>query len=567
MNGVNSNLFSSLIVQVKDKEETAKKLSEVLNVSYEEMYSHVNKKSSIERVHPEGRRLSYEVADKINELKLPGVYLIRESKRYYPYNTLLSHTIGFVGIDNQGLSGLELLYDAYLTGSYGAIKYFSDAKGNKLELSEVYEQPQDGINLTLTINYEIQASLERELNNAVLKYNPDQALGIAMNPKTGEILAIASKPDFSPSEYKNYTVEEINRNLPIWATYEPGSTFKIITLATALEENVVDLEKDTFFDSGAITVEGATLHCWKHGGHGAETYLQVVENSCNPGFVNLGLKLGKEKLFSYIDKFGFGKKTGIDLNGESSGIIFNLDKVGPVELATTAFGQGVSVTPIQQITAVSAAINGGTLYKPYVVKSLNEPVTNTVVKQNEPTKVRTVISEETSKKVREALESVVTNGTGRPAYIEGYRVGGKTGTAQKVQNGRYMVGNYIVSFIGFLPADDPEIIVYVAVDNAKGVTQYGGTIAAPIAKNVLTDAISILNIKKRNTTTEKKYNYNEKKYITVPNVTDMNVDDAKKELKGFELEFSGTGNKINYQSPEAGTRVLEGTSIRLLLTE
>lgn len=553
--------------QVKDKEETAKKLSEVLNVSYEEMYSHVNKKSSIERVHPEGRRLSYEVADKINELKLPGVYLIRESKRYYPYNTLLSHTIGFVGIDNQGLSGLELLYDAYLTGSYGAIKYFSDAKGNKLELSEVYEQPQDGINLTLTINYEIQASLERELNNAVLKYNPDQALGIAMNPKTGEILAIASKPDFSPSEYKNYTVEEINRNLPIWATYEPGSTFKIITLATALEENVVDLEKDTFFDSGAITVEGATLHCWKHGGHGAETYLQVVENSCNPGFVNLGLKLGKEKLFSYIDKFGFGKKTEIDLNGESSGIIFNLDKVGPVELATTAFGQGVSVTPIQQITAVSAAINGGTLYKPYVVKSLNEPVTNTVVKQNEPTKVRTVISEETSKKVREALESVVTNGTGRPAYIEGYRVGGKTGTAQKVQNGRYMVGNYIVSFIGFLPADDPEIIVYVAVDNAKGVTQYGGTIAAPIAKNVLTDAISILNIKKRNTTTEKKYNYNEKKYITVPNVTDMNVDDAKKELKGFELEFSGTGNKISYQSPEAGTRVLEGTSIRLLLTE
>lgn len=344
-------------------------------------------------------------------------------------------------------------------------------------------------------------------------------------------------------------------------------TFKIITLATALEENVVDLEKDTFFDSGAITVEGATLHCWKHGGHGAETYLQVVENSCNPGFVNLGLKLGKEKLFSYIDKFGFGKKTGIDLNGESSGIIFNLDKVGSVELATTAFGQGVSVTPIQQITAVSAAINGGTLYKPYVVKSLNEPVTNTVVKQNEPTKVRTVISEETSKKVRETLESVVTNGTGRPAYIEGYRVGGKTGTAQKVQNGRYMVGNYIVSFIGFLPADDPEIIVYVAVDNAKGVTQYGGTIAAPIAKNVLTDAISILNIKKRNTTTEKKYNYNEKKYITVPNVTDMNVDDAKKELKGFELEFSGTGNKISYQSPEAGTRVLEGTSIRLLLTE
>ena len=276
--------------QVKDKEDTAKKLSEILNVTYEEMYSHVNKKTSIERVHPEGRRLDYEIADKINELKLPGVYLIRESKRYYPYDTLLSHTIGFVGIDNQGLSGLELLYDDYLTGSYGAIKYFSDAKGNKLELNEIYDQPQDGINLTLTINYEIQSSLERELNNAVLKYNPDQALGIAMNPKTGEILAIASKPDFSPSNYENYTVEEINRNLPIWATYEPGSTFKIITLAASLEENIVNLEKDTFYDSGGITVGGATLHCWKHGGHGAETYLQVVENSCNL-LVNTGTHL------------------------------------------------------------------------------------------------------------------------------------------------------------------------------------------------------------------------------------------------------------------------------------
>ena len=207
------------------------------------------------------------------------------------------------------------------------------------------------------------------------------------------------------------------------------------------------------------------------------------------------------------------------------------------------------------------------MYKPYVVKSLNEPVTNTVVKQNNPTKVRTVISEETSKKVREALESVVTNGTGRPAYIEGYRVGGKTGTAQKVKDGKYMVGNYIVSFIGFLPADDPEIIVYIAVDNAKGVTQYGGTIAAPIAKNVLTDAIDILGIEKRDTTTEKKYNYGEKKYVTIPDVLGMEVSEAKNQLKGFDLEFSGSGNKISYQSPQAGTRVLEGSSIRLMLTE
>ncbi len=553
--------------QIDDKEKTAKELAEVLNVSYDDMYAHVSKKTSIERVHPEGRRLSYEVADKIASLNLPGVYLVKESKRNYPFDTYLSHTLGFVGIDNQGLSGLELMYDNLLTGEYGAIKYFSDAKGNRLSLNEVYEKPQDGINMTLTINMDIQVSLERELDNAMLKYNPDQALGIVMDPKTGEILAISSRPNFSPSEYQNYTVEEINRNLPVWMTYEPGSTFKIITLAASLEEKIVDLDNDHFSDSGAIRVDNATLHCWKHGGHGEQTYLQVVENSCNPGFVNLGLKLGKETLFDYIDKFGFGEKTGVDLNGEGTGIIFNLDKVGNVELATTAFGQGVSVTPIQQITAVSAAINGGYLNKPYIVKSLNEPETNTVIQENERQIVRKVISEETSEKVRYALESVVSNGTGRPAYIDGYRVGGKTGTAQKVQNGRYMVGNYIVSFIGFLPADDPQVIVYIALDNAKGVVQYGGTVAAPIAKTVLTDAITALGIEKREGSTEKKYNYNDKKYIDVANVVGMDKNEAIKNLKSFKVEYTGTGNKVIYQSPSAGERILEGETVRLLLED
>lgn len=335
--------------QITDKENTAKLLAEVLGVNYDDMYAHVSKKTSIERVHPEGRRLDYEIADKISSLDLSGVYLLKESKRYYPNKTMLAQTLGFVGIDNQGLSGLELMYDEYLTGSYGAIKYFSDAKGNRLSLTEAYEQPQDGMNIYLTIDYNIQVALERELDNAVSKYNPDQALGIVMNPNTGEILAIASRPTFDPSEYENYTTEVINRNLPIWMTYEPGSTFKIITLAAALEEEVVDLENDHFYDSGGITVLGSTLHCWKHGGHGEQTYLNVVENSCNPGFVNLGLKLGKETLFNYIDNFGFGSKTGIDLNGEASGILFNVDKITDLELATTAFGQGVSVTPIHLI--------------------------------------------------------------------------------------------------------------------------------------------------------------------------------------------------------------------------
>ena len=557
---------TSLVVipnQIKDKESTAKKLAEILEVSYDDMYAHVSKQTSIERVHPEGRRLSYEVADKIRNLKLDGVYLVKESQRYYPFDTYMSHTLGYVGIDNQGLSGLELMYDKYLTGKDGAIKYFSDAKGNKLELSEVYEEPQDGMNLTLTINKDIQASIERELDNAVTKYNPDRAIALAMDPNSGEILGISARPNFSPNNYQDYTTEEINRNLPIWATYEPGSTFKIITLAAALEEGKVDLEKDKYTDTGSIKVENATLHCWKHGGHGTETFLEVVENSCNPGFVVLGQRLGKYKLFEYIKNFGFGSKTGIDLNGESTGIIFDINKVGPVELATTAFGQGVSVTPIQQVTAVSAAINGGTLYKPYIVKSINEPETNTVIKENKKTIVRKVISEETSAKVRAALESVVSNGTGRTAYIDGYRVGGKTGTAQKVENGRYLVNNYILSFIGFLPADDPQIVVYVAIDNPKGVNQFGGVIAGPPAKAILEDAIKALNIEKPSGGMEKEYQYTDKKYVTVPDVTGKSKKDAEKELADFNIEYEGSGETITYQSPEAGSRIYEGETVRL----
>lgn len=551
--------------QIVDKEKTAELIAPILNVSYEEMYEHVSKKTSIERVHPEGRRLSYDIADKISELELPGVYLLKESKRYYPNGTMLAHTLGFVGIDNQGLSGLELMYNEYLTGSYGAIKYFSDAKGNRLNLSEVYEQPQDGVNVILTIDYNIQVALERELDNAVSKYNPDQALGLAMNPKTGEILAIASRPTFEPSEYENYTTEIINRNLPIWMTYEPGSTFKIITLATALEEKLVDLDNDHYYDSGAITVEGATIHCWKHGGHGEQTYLNVVENSCNPGFVNLGLKIGKETLFKYIDNFGFGEKTGVDLNGEANGILFNVDNIGDLELATTAFGQGVSVTPIQQVRAVSAAVNGGILYTPYIVKSLNEPETNSVIVNNEPQIVRKVISEDTSSKVRHALESVVANGSGRNAYVANYRVGGKTGTAQKVKDGHYMVGNYITSFIGFFPADDPEVVIYIAIDNAKGITQYGGTVAAPIARNVILSAIDALQIEPREGGMEKEWKYGDQKYATVPDVLGKTPKEAVKELKSFKAEFSGSGSIIKYQSPSAGSMIYEGDTIRLLL--
>jgi len=325
----------SLIVvpnQIKNKDDVVKDLAKILNVDESKISEHVKKKSSVEIVHPEGRQLSFDIADKINSLNYEGVYLLKEGKRFYPYGNLLSHSIGYVGIDNQGLSGLEVKYDEYLTGKSGAIKYFSDAKGNNLDKSSVYVEPTNGMDLYLTVNYNIQAAVERELNNVMEKYNADGAWAIVMDPNNGEILALSSKPDFDPTNYQNYSTETINRNHAIWATYEPGSTFKIITLAASIEEKTVDLLNDTFYDGGSVTVEGARIRCWKAGGHGAQTYLQVVQNSCNPGFVSLGQKLGKEKLFSYINNFGFGKKTGIDLNGESSGILFSLDRVGPVAL-------------------------------------------------------------------------------------------------------------------------------------------------------------------------------------------------------------------------------------------
>lgn len=290
-----------------------------------------------------------------------------------------------------------------------------------------------------------------------------------------------------------------------------------------------------------------------------------MKTPSNTGFVELGNRLGKEKLFSYIEKFGFGKKTGIDLNGEATGILFSLDKVGPVELATTSFGQGVSVTAIQQITAVSAAINGGTLYKPYIVKSIVEPNTGEIIKENNPTVVRQVISSETSAQVRSALETVVAYGTGRNAYIDGYRVGGKTGTAQKVQNGVYLTGNYIVSFIGFLPADDPQVVVYIAIDNPKGITQYGGTVAAPIAKNILIDAISALNIPKSTDGLDKTYQWYDTKYYKVENVVGLSVKEATKLLKNFQVEYTGMGNTVLAQSPVEGTVLAENATVRLLL--
>ena len=551
--------------QIKDKKRAIKELAERLNVSERAMEVHVNKVTSIERVHPEGRRLSYEVAEKISALNLEGVYLVKESKRNYPYGKLLSHVLGYVGIDNQGLSGLELQYDQYLTGESGAIKYFSDAKGNKLNLADVYLEPQDGMDIQLTIDINIQKSLERELDNVVDMFSPEMALAVVMNPNTGEIYGMSSRPNFDPNHYQDYKTEELSRNLPIWATYEPGSTQKIVTTAAAVEEKVVNLDKDHFYDGGKVKVDTAVIKCWKAGGHGSQTFMEVLQNSCNPGFVKMGQLLGKNRLFSYLDRFGFGEKTGIDLSGEGKGIIFPLTSVGNVELATTAFGQGISVTPIQQVTAVSAVVNGGYLYTPYVVKNVLEKESGNVIEQNNKTLVRKVISTETSKIMRRALENVVALGGGRSAYIDGYRIGGKTGTAQKVENGQYLVNNYIMSFMSVVPANDPEAVLYIAIDNPKNTAMLSSYTTTPVARRILLDIIEALGIKKQKNQIEKELEWSDIPVYEVPNVIGKSKEDVKELLSNFTVEYAGSGEKIVDQSPNGGTRVERDTVVRLLL--
>ena len=551
--------------QIKNKEEVTKVLAEILNVSEEEMKNHVYKKTSIERVHPEGRRLSYEIADKINSYNFLGVYLVKESKRYYPYGETLSHVLGYVGIDNQGLGGIELMYNDYLTGENGAIKYFSDAKGNKINLSEIYLEPASGMNIMLTIDINIQLAVERELNNVESTLKPDNSLGIVVDPNTMEILAMSSRPTFNPNNYKLFSTKVLNRNLPIWMTYEPGSTFKIITMSSAVEEKVIDIYNDHFYDSGSVRINGTRIGCWKSGGHGDQTFLQVLENSCNPGFVKLGQLLGKERLFSYFDIFGFGEKTGIDLNGEGKGIMFSLDKVGELELVTSAFGQGISVTPIQQVTAVSSVVNGGNLYKPYVVKSINEPVNNSIIIENKTEFVRKTISKETSDIMKFALESVVARGGGRYAYIDGYRIGGKTGTAQKVQDGRYLENNYIMSFMSVVPSNEPKAILYVAIDNPKNTALLSSYTTAPVARRILLDIIDILDIKRQENAIEKILHWDDEIYYILPNTIGKNKKEASKDLFYYNVEYSGSGDIVIDQSPKEGTYLSAGSTVRLLL--
>lgn len=555
--------------QIRDKEETAARLAGVLGVSRERISQLISKRTLMVYVAG-GRKLDAEKAREVRALGLPGIYLTEEGRRYYPFGELAAHVLGFVGIDNQGLAGLEARYDSRLRGIPGAISFLANARGEVMPGNEsLYVPPKDGQDVVLTLDRQISAFVRREIEQVVATYNPDNVTAVVADPRTGEILAMENAPTFHPGKYQDYPHEVYDRNLAIWKTFEPGSTFKIVTLSAALEEKKVNLN-ERFFDPGYFEVAGHRIRCWKAGGHGSQSFLEVVENSCNPGFMLMGQRLGKEALFRYIREFGFGSKTGIDLPGEGTGILFKLSRVGPLELATTSFGQGVSVTPIQQVMAVSAVANGGLLMQPYVAAKWVDRATGEVLDERKPTVVRRVISEETARLVRGALESVVARGTGKNAYAEGYRVAGKTGTAQVVgPDGRYKRDHYIVSFIGMAPADNPRLVAYIAVDNPKAPLVFGGVIAAPAVGHILADGLQYLGVPPSAEGPAKEYSYLDVKPVEVPELTGRSLEDARRLMldSGAQLrvETAGQGGYVVAQAPKAGTKVPPGTVIRLYL--
>lgn len=539
--------------QNNEPEKVAKEIAPLLNIDEEKLFNQLNKKDYLVKLAPEGKNITSELAMEIQDKNIRGLYAGIDYIRDYPNGNMLSRLLGFTGYDTQGLAGIEYQYDSILKGKSSAIRLYTDAKGIPLpHVDDGWKNGVSGNHVQLTIDMKIQQVVERELSQAMQQYEATQGIAIVMNPNNGEILALASAPNFDPSSYQEVDSTIYNRNLPVWMTFEPGSTFKIITLSAALEENVVDLENDYFNDVGYTMIEGSKLRCWKREGHGNQTFLEVVENSCNPGFIELGRRVGPDKLQDYIRKFGFGESTGSGMAGESTGILFSKDRYGPVEHATTSFGQGISVTPIQQVQAVAAAINGGYLYKPFIVKNILDGETNEVLSTTEPEMKSQVISEETSAKVRDALEHVVAEGSGRNAYRDQLRIGGKTGTAQKVQNGRYMDGEYIVSFIGFAPADNPELIVYVAIDNPKHASQFGGVIAAPIVGQIIEDS---LQVKGGGTQLEKEYRWGDIQQVRVPNLVGVKKKEITAYMYPFSIIWHGDGDEILSQLPKENSLI------------
>lgn len=491
--------------QIKDPELVIEVLANELDMDISAVRKRVEKVSSIERVKT---NVEKEVGDRIREYDLAGVKVDEDYKRYYPYDELASKVLGFTGGDNQGIIGLEVKYEEYLKGINGTILTTTDARGIELEgIAEDRIEPVAGNTLQISLDYNIQAYAQQAAEKVMEEKSADKVSLLIMNPQNGEIMAMVNVPEFNlnepfslesvgvdeatiSDEEKQNRLNQMWRNSSINDTYEPGSIFKIFTSTACLEEGTVNTT-DSFFCPGYYLVEDRKIRCHKVGGHGSESFVEGVQNSCNPVFMNIGLELGVERFYDYFQKLGLMKKTGIDLPGEAATITHKQENVGPVELATMTFGQSFQITPIQLATMVSSVINGGTRVTPHLgVRVLKE--NGEVLHTFEYEEENNVISDEISEKMREILESVVSEGGGNKAYIEGYRIGGKTATSQTLPRS---ANKYISSFIGFAPADDPQVLALVVIHDPQGI-YYGGTIAAPVVKTIFENILPYLGIEK-----------------------------------------------------------------------
>ena len=523
------------------------------------------------------RRVGKDIADKVNELSIQGVIVSPDTKRYYPEGEFLSHVLGSTNSDGQGLTGVELQYNEYLSGVPGLRISELDRNSEQLDYTiSNFTTPIDGKDVTLTIDKNLQAIAEKVAEKGLVDNRAKRVSILIMNPQNGEILAMVNEPDFDPNNpfegYEDFVgetdaekLQKMWRNSLVNDTFEPGSIFKVITMSTAIEEGLVT-ESDQFTCTGSLQVGPHTIKCWKHGGHGTQILPEILQNSCNVGFMKLGEKIGNEKLVEYIKKFGFGQVSGVDLPGEARGIVKSAENMNDADLATISFGQTNTVNAVQYMTAFNAIVNGGTLIQPHVMKNISHTDSNGNVVMDEEFEAKTVenvISESTAATLRDYLERTVNQGGSNKAYIEGYHIGAKTGTAQKVNplTGGYESGKYISSMAGFGTTDNPQVTVFVSIDepNPTSGAYYAGVVAAPLGKELLEDIFNYMS---------EEFSEDENvilKDIVLPELRGSSVSDAKKILKDLNIECTveGDGDTITNMQPYPGYTVKEGSTINL----
>lgn len=549
--------------KAKEKAElVARRLAGLLHLEGQEkdLLSRIERRSSSEWIK---KKIPPEQARAVREAELPGVGVVENPQRFYPNHALAAQVLGIAGIDNQGLEGLEVAYDRYLKGIPGRVEAERDAHGNIIPGGlKRYIPPRDGADVYLTLDKVVQYVAERELAKAMKETGAKRAVAIVVRPKTGEVLALANLPSYDPNDYHESPVEN-RRNRAVSDTYEPGSTFKVITAATALEERVTTPER-RFFDPGFLRVGKDVIHCWRDGGHGSQTFVEGVENSCNTVFGTLGMEIGEERFYNYIRAFGFGQPTGIDFPGEADGVVHLPGSIALVGWVNVGFGQGITVTPLQLLAATAAVANDGRLMRPYLVKEIRRGGSRLKVVQ--PTEVRQVVSTETARELQRILRSAVVNGSGKRADVPGFRPAGKTGTAQMAETGGYSHTKVVASFVGFAPFDDPEVAALVALyEPTSGVT-YGGVIAAPVWQAIIRDTLVHLKVPPVLEPTAKATAEGVvAEQVIVPNARNYPRGEAGAILSraGLGFSFTGEGEIVVDQVPKPGARVARGTRVVL----